>query len=174
MDVLNLIKKGAHTAIIEAVKKCKYLSPEEECALIKRGNHEEIMTYLAEHYLEVDAFHEFIKRGNLNEVRFYLSTSSTVFIDVQTAKEILKLGSGVHDAFVDCIIRYQNEGYFDENTQLLDDIQCLIMQCGNHCAIRRYLYQKKLLKKAAKILQIHGIAEDILVFNLRQLHVRAY
>ncbi len=173
MEFLSLIKKGAHTAIVEYVKKCKCLTTEEEIALIRRGNHIEIMTYIAEHYFEVDAFYVFLERGNLNEIRFYLYTSPVIFMDVETSKKILKLGRGITDAFVDCVIRYQDDGFFETETTLLDNIQCLIMQCGDHCAIRRYLYRKPLQKKAAKMLQIHGIAEDILVYNLRQMHARA-
>ena len=73
MDFLTLIKDGKHTAIVSYVKGCKCLSIDEELALISRGNHEEIMSYIAHHWLEIEPFEAFLKRGNLNEVRFYIA-----------------------------------------------------------------------------------------------------
>lgn len=56
MDFLTLIKDGKHTAIVSYVKGCKCLSIDEELALISRGNHEEIMSYIAHHWLEIEPF----------------------------------------------------------------------------------------------------------------------
>ena len=45
MEFLDLIQNGMHTAIVNYVRTCKCLSVDEEIALIKRGNHEEIMNF---------------------------------------------------------------------------------------------------------------------------------
>jgi len=160
MNLLNLLKNGKHTAIIAYVRNCNYLSVEEECALIKRGNHDEIMNYIAGHYFAVDSFAEFLKRGNLNEIRFYLNMNQIVYQGYE--EELVGMNEGVAECFADYLVR-QADCYDEE---ALTNAQIALIKSKNHLALRRYICQKALTPKAYHAFLDIAIAEDLLVYDL--------
>ena len=175
MDFLKLIDQGRHTAIVNHVAKCKCLSTEEELALIDRGNHEEIMTYITRHYFEPDSLEKFIKRGKLDEVRHYLSCHQVVYDNMW--KQIIKLGSGVLNEVIDYILRERNR-YIDEQPdpkhfndekflETWEEVIELILYSGNHCTLRRLITQTRLTGNLESILNTYGSAEDKLVYHLK-------
>ena len=175
MNFLDLVKNGRHQAIMNYVKTCKCLGTDEEVALIKRGNHKEIMAYITEHYFEPDSLEVFIKRGKLNEIRYYLSCFHVIYDDCW--EQILAYGSSVTNEIIDYILhsRWQFKKnsptgeIFDEEEFLKewDKVMCLIIQSGDHCAIRRLITQTKLGTRSQNCLSENGNAEDNLVYELK-------
>lgn len=163
MDFLTLIESGKHTAIVSYVKSCKYLGTDEELALISRGNHEEIMAYIAHHYFDVESFEAFLKRGCLNEIRFYLANN---FLYEGTERDILALGRGMTDVFVDCLLSYCRLESSPWSEETWAEVESALIEAGDHCALRRYIYLHPLVKKAYDVLKVQGTAEDLLVYDL--------
>lgn len=167
MDFLTLIKDGKHTAIMSYVKSCKCLCIDEELALINRGNHEEIMGYIAHHWLEIEPFEAFLKRGNLNEVRFYIVRHG-LYADSAVCEAVFQFGQSITAEAVDYMLseRYaeKNQGY--KAPLKWAELECLLIKSGDHCALRRYISQVQLEKKSYDLLKLHGSAEDLLVYDL--------
>lgn len=166
MEFLDLLKKGQHTAIVSYVKKCKCLSIDEEVALIRRGNHEEIMSYITHHWLDPDGYEELLSRGNRNEIRFYISRNCLH----PGSEDFLKLG-GLTEVFVDCLLKEKLEKLpicvsQEEAQEELSKREIALLKSGDHCAIRRYIYHTSLTPAAYKVLVETGIAEDLLVYRL--------
>lgn len=164
MEFLDLIQNGMHTAIVNYVRTCKCLSVDEEIALIKRGNHEEIMNYIAKHWLEIEAFDVFLKRGKLNEIRFYIARHG---IYQGYEKKVLDLGSGVADEFVGFLLRERkSEHSVYASSEEWGKAEYHLVNSGYHCAIRRYISQRPLEKKAYNLLKVSGTPDDILIYHL--------
>jgi len=166
MEFLNLIREGKHAAIIRYVKECKCLASYQELALVERGEHEEIMSYIAYHYFEPESFKTFLDRGKLNEVRFYLACDQIVYDDAA----LLELGSGVLNEYADYLVRHHDtyvETSCDGYANRLEYAQCLLIKSGNHCVIRRYIAKACLQPKALSLLRKKGQPEDNLVYDLK-------
>lgn len=164
MEFLDLIQNGMHTAIVNYVRTCKCLSVDEELALIKRGNHEEIMNYIAKHWFEVDAFEAFLERGKLNEIRFYIARNG---IYQGYEENVLALGSGVADEFVGFLLREsKTESSLYTSPEEWANAEYHLVNSGYHCAIRRYISQRSLEKKAYNLLKVSGTPDDIMIYHL--------
>ncbi len=137
-------------------------------ALVNRGNHEEIMAYITEHWFDIEAFNAFIKRGKLNEVRHYLSCKQIVYDGCW--EQIVALGTGVLNEVVDYILEQHRyyKNYKDEASFLSkwDDVMILVVKSSDHCAIRRLITQTKLGRSSLSYLCENGNAEDNLVYEL--------
>ena len=167
MDFLTLIKDGKHTAIVSYVKGCKCLSIDEELALISRGNHEEIMSYIAHHWLEIEPFEAFLKRGNLNEVRFYIARHG-LYADSALCEAVFQFGRSITAEVVSYMLR---ERYAEKTGNYRApikwaEVECMLIKTEDHCALRQYINQVQLEKKSHDLLKLKGSAEDLLVYDL--------
>ena len=172
MKFLRLIEAHKHAEILEYVKSCKCLASYEELALIERGNHEEILAYLAKHYLEHESYKALLKRGNLNEIRFYISLHG-IYIGNEE-EELHPFLRNVANELVDSILNAKNAALICDLPAADDEIaayECLIIKSGDHCALRRYFLQSTapLQPKALKLFKTKGYAtaEDELIYELR-------
>lgn len=172
MKFLRLIESHKHAEILDYVKTCKCLASYEERALIERGNHEEIMTYLATHYLEHENFKALLERGNLSEIRFYISLHG-IFIGNEE-EELRPFLRNIANELVDSLLNAKNTALICDLPAADDEIaayECLIIKSGDHCALRRYFLQSNtpLQPKALKLFKTKGYAtaEDQLVYDLR-------
>jgi hypothetical protein len=172
MKFLRLIESHKHAEILDYVKTCKYLASYEERALIERGNHEEIMTYLTTHYLEHENFKALLERGNLNEIRFYISLHG-IFIGNEE-EELHPFLRNVANELVTSLLNAQSAVLICSIPSDEDEIaayESLVIKSGDHCALRRYIIQSALpfQPKALKLFKTKGYAtaEDLLIYKLR-------
>lgn len=172
MKFLRLIESHKHAEILDYVKTCKCLASYEERALIERGNHEEIMTYLATHYLEHENFKALLERGNLSEIRFYISLHG-IFIGNEE-EELRPFLRNVANELVTNLLNILDTVQICSTPSDEYEIaayECLIIKSGDHCALRRYFIQapKPLQPRALKLFKTKGYAtaEDLLIYKLR-------
>lgn len=160
-DFSTLVATGQHSKILRYVRICKCLSSEEECALIRRGNHEEIMAYIAHHYFDIDGMNEFIQRGKPNEVRFYFSRNYLYLFDTEAEwAEIMSI-SGILE---DLISSFISQGSDTVRHKVRESFECALLKTNEHVQIRFYLSRRQLTPKAEELLEKVGSAEDKLVY----------
>ena len=172
MQFLKLIESHKHAEILEYVKTCKCLASYEELALIERGNHEELMTYMATHYFEYENYLALLKRGNLNEIRFYILKNGIYYGDGEDELEpFLRNIAGELVDYLLLKLQFDKQYGLLSDSQHVECLECLIIKSGDHIALRRYLSRapKPLQEKSLKLFNKTGYAtaEDKLVYNLR-------
>lgn len=173
MKFLRLIEDHKHAEIIDYVKNCKCLASYEELALVERGNHEEIMTYITSHYFELKNYLRFLQRGNLNEIRFYISLHGIYYGDPETEAGLHPYLRNIADELVSYLLQKlffaKHYGMATEEAQV-SCYECLIIKSGDRRALRRYLCHAKrpLQPEAKKLFTAKGYttAEDLLIANL--------
>ncbi len=72
-NVLELFENGTDDEVLKFISEASHeYSPNEELALIKRGDHELVMAFIKKHRLRYLAQIKFIERGNEEEIIFYI------------------------------------------------------------------------------------------------------